>query len=72
MARYKAYQYDQMVMVPILFQVQLEPGTLEHTVNELVEHHIDVSVFEARYRNDHTGATTFHPKSLLKVILFAY
>ena len=47
MARYKPYQYDQMVMVPISFQEQLEPGTLENTLNELVEHHLDLSVFEA-------------------------
>lgn len=72
MARYKPYQYDQMVMVPILFQDQLEPGTLEYTLNELVERHIDLSVFEARYQNDNTGAKAIHPKLLLKVILFAY
>lgn len=72
MARYKPYQYDQMVMVPILFQAQLEPDTLENTIHELVEHHLDLSVFEGRYRNDHTGARAIHPKLLLKVILFAY
>lgn len=72
MARYKPYQYDQMVMVPISFQDQLEPGTLEYTLHELVEHHMDLSVFEARYQNDSTGARAIHPKLLLKVILFAY
>jgi len=72
MARYKPYTYDQMVMVPISFQDQLEPGTLEYTINELVEHHLDLSVFEARYQNDRMGAKAIHPKLLLKVILFAY
>ena len=72
MARYKPYQYDQMVMVPISFQAQLEPGTLENTIHELVEHHLDLSVFEGRYRNDLTGARAIHPKLLLKVILFGY
>lgn len=72
MARYKPYKYDQMVMVPISFQRQLEPGTFEHTLNELVEHHIDLSVFEGRYQNDTTGARALHPKLLLKIILFAY
>jgi transposase len=71
-ARYKPYKYDQMVMVPVSFQDQLEAGTLEHTIHELVEHHLDVSVFEGRYQNDHTGARAIHPKLLLKVILFAY
>ena len=72
MARYKPYRYDQMVMVPISFQDQLEPGTLEYTLHELVEHHIDLSVFEGHYQNDNTGARAIHPKLLLKVILFAY
>jgi transposase len=61
-----------MVMLPISLQSQLVPGTLEHTINELVEHRIDLSVFEGRYKNDETGATAIHPKILLKVILFAY
>src|SRR5512133_2774787 len=72
MVRYKPYKYDQMVMVPVSFEDQLEPGTLEHTIHELVEYHLDVSVFEGRYQNDHTGARAIHPKLLLKVILFAY
>lgn len=72
MARYKLYKYDQMVLVPISFQEQLEPGTFEYTLHELVEHHLDLSVFEARYQNDHTGARAIHPKLLLQVILFAY
>jgi transposase len=61
-----------MVMVPISFEAQLEPGTLEYTLHELVEHHLDLSVFEGRYRNDRTGARAIHPKLLLKVILFGY
>src|SRR5216117_278695 len=72
MARYKPYKYDQMVMISISLEHQLEPGTLEHTIHELVEHHIDLSVFESRYQNDNTGARAIHPKLLLKVILFAY
>jgi transposase len=72
MARYKPYKYNQMVMVPISFQDQLEPGTLEYTIHELVEHHVDLSVFNSRYQNDNTGARAINPKLLLKVILFAY
>lgn len=72
MAKYKPYQYDQLVLIPISLQHQLQPGTLEYTIHELVEKHIDLSVFEARYQNDDTGATAIHPKILLKLILFAY
>jgi transposase len=72
MPRYKAYNYDQLVMIPISLEDQLELGTLEYTINELVEKHVDLSVFEGRYQNDDTGATAINPKVLLKVILFAY
>jgi len=72
MAKYKPYNFDQLVMIPISLEDQLVPGTLEYTINELVEKNIDLSVFEGRYQNDDTGATAINPKVLLKVILFAY
>jgi transposase len=72
MPRYKTYTYDQLVMLPISLENQLVPGTLEHTINQLVENHIDLSVFEGRYNNDETGATAINPKVLLKIILLAY
>ena len=61
-----------MVMLPISLQDQLVPGTLEHTISQLVNQHVDLSVFDGRYNNDETGATAIHPKILLKVILVAY
>jgi transposase len=72
MAKFKPCNEDQMVMLPISLQDQLVPGTLEHTISELVEKHLDLSVFDARYNNDETGAAAIHPKILLKVILLAY
>ncbi|MCG8606837.1 transposase, partial [bacterium] len=72
MAKYKPYDYDQMVMIPVRLKEQLEPGTLEYAIHELVEERIDVSLFEGRFKNDDTGAPAFDPKILLKIILFAY
>jgi transposase len=72
MAKYKPYNYDQMVMLPINLKEQLEPGTLEYAIHELVEKKIDTSIFEERFQNDETGAPAFSPKILLKIILFAY
>ena len=46
MAKYKPCHYDQMILIPISLQSQLQPGTLEYTIHELVEHHIDLSMFE--------------------------
>ena len=72
MAKFKPYNYDQMVTLSVSLQNQLVPGTLEHTIHTLVEKHIDLSIFDGRYKNDNTGATAINPKILLKIILFAY
>ena len=72
MAKYKPSNEDQMVMLPISLQDQLVAGTLEHTISELVDKHVDLSVFDERYNNDVIGAAAIHPKILLKVILLAY
>ncbi len=72
MAKFKPLNENQLVMLPISLQNQLVPGTLEHTISELVDKHLDLSVFDERYNNDETGAAAIHPKVLLKVILLAY
>jgi transposase len=72
MAKFKPLNENQLVMLPISLQDQIVPGTLEHTISELVDKHLDLSVFDARYSNDETGAAAIHPKILLKVILLAY
>jgi len=64
MPKYKPCNYDQMVMLPISLETQLVPGSLEYTINEVVEKHIDQSMFDARYNNDETSASAIHPKIL--------
>ena len=72
MANYKTYNYDQMMMVPVVLSQQLMPGTLEYAIHHLVENCIDMSIFNRRYQNDFTGAPAYDPKILLKVILAGY
>jgi len=72
MARYKHYDYGQMKMLPISFDRQILPGTFEHALNRLIDEDFDLTVFEARYRNDETGAPAYDPAILLKIILLAY
>jgi transposase len=72
MARFKTYDYRQTKMLPVRFEEQILPGTFEHTLNGLIDESIDLSVFEARYRNDDGGAPAYDPAVLLKVILLAY
>jgi len=58
MARYK--QIDtQPKFLPVDLARQLLPGTFEHAVHHLVEHAIDLSPFDQRFRNDATGAPAY-------------
>lgn len=72
MPNFKKYSYDQTTMVVINFQDQLQPNTFEYTLHNLIEHHIDLSAFYAKYQNDTGGRTAYDPAILLKIILFAY
>jgi transposase len=72
MARYKPYSYAQGKFIPVYFEKQILPGTFEYSLNHLVDHELDLSIFDDRYRNEETGASAYDPRILLKIILFAY
>ena len=72
MARYKPYDYTQAKLLPITFSRQILPGTFEYTLHHIVEHELDLSIFESKYKNDETGAPAYDPAILLKIILYAY
>ena len=42
------------------------PGSFEYALNEIVEEHLDLSVFEPRYRDDDAGRLAYDPKVLLQ------
>jgi transposase len=71
MPRYKHID-TQPKLVPIDLSRQLLPGTFEHAVNYLLDHAVDLSGFDARFRNEATGAPAYPPGMLLKVVLTAY
>jgi transposase len=72
MARYKDYNYEQGKMIPISFREQILPGTFEHTLSYLIEHELDLSIFDQRYDNDDTGRPAYDPALLLKIVVYAY
>ena len=71
MARYK-YIDTNPKFLPVDLARQLLPGTFEHALHHLLDHELDLSRFDARFRNDDTGAPAYPPAVLLKVVLFAY
>lgn len=72
MARYQPYDVNQDKFIPVSFRDQILPGSFEYALNEIVEKHIDLTPFEARYANDETGRLAYDPSVLLKVILYGY
>lgn len=72
MARYKSYDVKQITLVPVSFQDQILPGSFEYALNEIVDQHIDMTPFEARYQNDETGCLAYDPAILLKIVLYGY
>jgi transposase len=71
MARYKTIDTSPR-FIAVDLERQLLPGTFEHALNYLVDHQLDLSRFDTRYKNDFTGASAYPPAMLLKVVLFAY
>lgn len=72
MARYKPYDVKQVTLIPVSFLDQILPGSFEYALNEIVDEHIDLGPFEARYQNDETGCLAYDPAILLKIVLFGY
>ena len=60
MARYKHIDTSPRFLAVDL-QRQLLPGTFEHALNYLLDQELDLSGFDARFRNNVTGATASHP-----------
>jgi len=71
MARYKHIDVSPRFLAVDLKR-QLLPGSFEHALDHLLDHEIDLSALDARYKNDETGASAYPPAMLLKIVLFAY
>jgi transposase len=71
MARYKDTD-SGMKLLAVDLTRQLLPGTFEHALSHLIDQELDLSHFDAHYRNDVSGSKAYPPTMLLKVVLFAY
>lgn len=58
-------------MVVINFNDQLQPVTFEHPIHYLINHKLDLSIFNSAYNNDVTGRLAYDPAILLSIILFS-
>lgn len=72
MARYKPRDQHLSKLLPVSFDAQVLPGSFEYALSWLIDHEIDLSVFDARFNNDDEGAPAYDPAVLLKIVLYAY
>ena len=70
MARFKHIDMSPRLL-PVDLPAQLVPGSFAHALHHLVDQ-LDLSVFDAHYRNDEAGAPAHAPTMLLKAVLLAY
>ena len=71
MPRYKPVHRDPLLL-PVVLADQVQPGTFEFALDHLVDHELDLSALDARFRNDVTGASAYDPRVMLKIVLLAY
>jgi len=71
MARYKPIDRNPRLL-PVVLSEQIQPGTFEFALDHLVDNELDLSVLDARFRNDETGASAYDPRVMLKIVLLAY
>ncbi len=72
MARFKETNNRQGQFIPVIFEEQVLPGTIEHAICDVIDHHVDLSLLNTRYKNDESGAPAVPPAILLKLILVCY
>jgi hypothetical protein len=70
MPRYMPVHRDPLLL-PVSLSEQLQPGTFEFALDHLVDHELDLSAQDARFRNDETGASAYDPCVMLKIVLLA-
>jgi transposase len=72
MANYKPDLSCQNKFIPIDFSRQILPGTFEFALSHIVDNRLDLSGFDAWYKNDKRGAAAYPPTVMLKIILLGY
>ncbi len=68
----KTDKLQDNVFIPLKLSEQIIEGTLEYSIQFLVDNKIDMSIFDKKIKNDITGRPAWNPRILLKIILYAY
>jgi transposase len=71
MPRYKYLNRSQGLFLTVRLADQLLPGSFEYTLDHIIDK-MDLSAFDASFRNDLKGAPAYPPDVMLKIIFYCY
>ena len=66
---FKPYIQDQAMLLPPNLEELIPAGHMVRVVDEMIEH-LDLRLLERQYKGG--GTSAYHPKMLLKVLIYAY
>jgi transposase len=69
--RYRAYEPDQLFLMPPSLREWLGEDHLAYFVSDLVDD-LDLSKIEAVYEDEERGQPPYHPQMMVKVLIYAY
>lgn len=72
MANYLNDNLNQSVFFDLNYLEVLGKNTFEHCLYQLLTHHLDLSCFDACYKNSGVGRKAYPPALLLRIIFYAY
>ena len=68
---YRPYEPDQQLLLPAALQEWLPSDHLAHFVSDVVDQ-LDLSPIMARYQSEERGGPPYHPRMMVKVLVYAY
>ncbi len=71
MARYKLVDRSPR-FISVVFHAQIQPGSFEYAMDNLIGNELDLSALYVRHNNDISGAPAYDAGVLLKNVLLAY
>lgn len=68
---FRPYNPEQMILMPIALQEWLPPDHLACFISDVADH-LDLSAVMIRYEDEGRGYPPYHPRMMMKVLLYAY
>ena len=68
---YRPYDPEQQLLLPAALQEWLPPDHLAYFISDVVDQ-LDLSAITGRYQGEERGGPPYHPKMMVKVLLYGY